>query len=252
MGKIPCFVLIYEQVAIIKACLDFLVKHADRLELIIIENASANTPIIQPYVQELIDRGLVTRYYQFAENITNNAYNLVLEAAQAAYLDPSVYPYTIITDGDVTVANQGWLDELIRILTSDTEIFAAGVDVDLFNLPVNAIPEAVHWVPRGEDRGTYIKAPTGYHLVLTRTFHLLQYLDHRRATNQRFLDSNMNRFAESLGLFWAKTTEIKACHLTWGLYSDLSNPYTQMKLGTATTVWNHDRIAPYRVLTAES
>ncbi|AEQ60317.1 hypothetical protein [Acanthamoeba castellanii mamavirus] len=64
--KIPCFVLIYEQVDIIKKCLSFLIKYSDRLNIIIVENYSSNTQtIIKPYVIDLINNKLIWKYYLF-------------------------------------------------------------------------------------------------------------------------------------------------------------------------------------------
>ena len=45
--KIPCYVLVYDQVEIIEQCLDFLADSSDHLDIIVIENPSPNTPKIR-------------------------------------------------------------------------------------------------------------------------------------------------------------------------------------------------------------
>jgi 2-C-methyl-D-erythritol 4-phosphate cytidylyltransferase len=77
--KIPCYTLIFDQVDIIKRSLEFLSQYVDKIDLIIVENPSANTPEIKKVVDEYGAKGLIKRHYLMDENLTGNALAVAME-----------------------------------------------------------------------------------------------------------------------------------------------------------------------------
>ena len=99
--KILCIAIIFYDYEVIKKSVDFLIKKVDAYDLIIIENKSEFTEVlIQPYIENLIQEGIVQKYILFDKNITNNAFEVVLDSQ---YINLKNYDYILITDGDLTV-----------------------------------------------------------------------------------------------------------------------------------------------------
>ncbi len=72
--KIPCFVMTYFEFDNFKKTIEELSKYEDQLDLKIVENKSKYTENkFAPYIKGLIKKGIVTEYFLFSENITNNA-----------------------------------------------------------------------------------------------------------------------------------------------------------------------------------
>lgn len=238
MEKIPCFVCIYEQVDIIKRSLTFLTNHASRLNIIVIENYSDNTnEIIKPYVTDLLDKGLVWKYYLFDENIANNAFHMVIENAIETYLDPIKFPYTFVTDGDLTIEYADWIDEQLAIM-ENKDIFVCGSTLDMSNLPVKSMPNSVKWVPPAVDCGNYNRGLTGIWLCLFRTNELIETMHYLNKNNLRFLDSHFHKYAKDVkNMIWARTKKTIAYHITWDLYADLNHPYTVAKTKSVSNLW---------------
>ncbi|QTF49045.1 putative WbbJ Acetyltransferase [Acanthamoeba polyphaga mimivirus] len=229
--KIPCFVLIYDQVDIIKKCLSFFTKYNSRLDIIVIENFSQNTnETIKPYVMNLLNKKKIWKYYLFENNIMNNAYHMALQHAIKTYLDPKKYPYTLITDGDLTIDNEDWIEEQINIMESNKNIYVSSCSLDTSNLPTETFPEATSWTKTGIDRGNYIEDNTGIFSLLLKTVDVIDLMVFLDSKNLRFLDSLINHYCYNYKYkIWARTKKSKAYHLTWDLYKDLDHPYTKMK-----------------------
>lgn len=249
MSKILCFVLIYGEVDIIKKSLTYLTKLSDQLQFVIIENFSSNTEsIIKPYVMQLLENKLIWRYYLFSSNITNNAYRIILDLANETYMNENIYPYTIITDGDIDGTDHSWLEEQKALMVKYPNIFVSSCSLDMSNLPTKTFPQAPGWVPKGIRHNDFIEAATGCFLLLFRTGELKKYLTYRKERNMGFLDSAIYQYCqEIIGKKWARTVSAKIKHLTWDLYADLNHPYTQMKINNAHTIWFHNNIAPFEL-----
>jgi hypothetical protein len=246
--KIPCYVLIFDQVEIIRRSLDFLVQYADMLDLIIIENPSPNTPKIQSIVSTLGKSGLIKKYYLFEKNITGNAYDTVFHKEQAIIKKSS---RIIITDGDLYSTNKHWLKEELNILTRHPEVFACGVSLDMSNLPIKQFPDAINWIP--PDKNTFsdfFEATTGGHLLMLRGGQFYDYMKWQAKNNLNFVDSVMHRYCyEILRKKWARTKNSKAYHLTWDLYNDKKHPYTVFKTSkTHEETWYHKQKAKYTLV----
>ena len=251
MDKIPCVVLVYFDFDSIHATLEALAVHADSLDLIVVENPSPSTAdLIRPYVTGLMDGGTVAEYYLFERNITNNAFQIVLERLHDRIRRS---PHVIVTDGDVLVHDPSWLDEEIGVLESHPEVFACGVSLDMDNLPLATFPEAGGWVPPIiADRGDYLEGVTGMQLVAFRGEELTGFLDYRAAMGLHFLDSHLHVYSyNTLNKRWARTRRATARHLTWDRYADLSHPYTTAKLSRSfDETWRHSDRCAYRLYTA--
>ena len=227
--NIPCVVLIYDQLDIIKASLDSLARLSDRLELHIVENPSPHSPAIREYV-----RTLHAAHYLFEKNISNNAVETILKHE----IVTNENPYVLVTDGDLT-AQPTFLDESLSIIENEN-VFSVSVALDLSNLPVIAFPEATTWYPPATQHDNYDVGYTGMHLTLMRTHDVRNFL----GTQKRFYDVNLHHFSKPR--HWARTKLHQARHITWDTYRDRNHPYTQMKTNTPfQALWNHDEYAGY-------
>jgi hypothetical protein len=243
--KILCYVLIFDQVDIIKKSLNFLTKYSDRLDLVIIENPSDNTPEIKKYIKGLGEKRLIKRYYLFEENITSNAVVRVLDE-EIGYIAKSLY--TIITDGDLTSDDKDWLDEEINILKRNKEVFACGITLDKSNLPIKAFPEAKGWIPPDvSEQPNYYEAATGGHLMMLRGKDFAKYINWKNENKILHIDDEMRKYCyDTLHKKWARTKKSKAYHLTWDLYADKNHPYTKFRSKkTFKETWNHSQKASY-------
>lgn len=249
MSKIPCFILIFEQVDIIKKCLNFLTKYSSRINIIVLENFSENTnDIIKPYVLDLLDKDLVWKYYLFDKNIKNNAWHIAINEAIKTYLDPKVFPYVYISDGDFTVESPDWIDEQLNVLEKCPEVFACGLSLDKSNLPLKSMPEAIHWVYKtNTDAGLYYTGRTGNCFMLTKTQYLIDAMNYINSKGLRYLDTHMWKVCELKKMKWARTKKALCYHMTWDLYNDLNHPYTVMKVTNGNKLWLQHESADYQL-----
>ncbi|HEY5442687.1 MAG TPA: hypothetical protein VIJ68_04055 [Candidatus Saccharimonadales bacterium] len=243
--KIPCYVLVYDQVAIIKKTLAFLVTYADRLDIVIIENPSDNTPAISKLINSYGEKGLISRYYLFDSNITSTAFGTAINAELQTVKKA---PFVLVTDGDLVVESEKWLDEEIAILKRNPEVFACGVSLDKSNLPLAAFPEAKDWVPPDiKSHPTFFEALTGCHLLLFRGRQFSDFMKWKNENNHNFVDGTMHHYCyEILGKKWSRTKHAEAYHLTWDLYQDKKNAYTKLKTKQSfKETWYHNRQSEY-------
>ncbi|CAN5739178.1 hypothetical protein BH11VER1_BH11VER1_08630 [soil metagenome] len=242
--RIPCIALVYFDFPIVKSALDFLLSNAGRLSLSIVENPSPQTtPLIRPYIEEKLQQGLIENYFLFDQNISNNAFEIILDYLESTWTSP----YVLVTDGDIKVDHTGWLDEQITILENCPEVFACAVSLDMGNLPIKCFPEAGNWVPAPIDRGLYLEGDTGIHLTLFRTSDLKSFLSAKRENGWKLRDGYIHNYARATGRKWAKTKLHHAIHLTWDAYGDLEHPYTKMKLSKSfDEIWNHNDYCSYQ------
>lgn len=250
MEKIPCIVLVYYNVKIIKESLDFLLKSSDELEFIVIENKSINSEEkIKPYLMELLHTNKISMYVEFMDNISNNALE---EFFQMNIIDLNNYKNIVITDGDIKGNSQAWLEEEKSILNRHSEILVCGVDFTTDNLPLRQFEDAVNWIAKPRNiYHDYIECATGAHLLLMRTKDLIKFLKYMKNKNLKFKDSVILDYCyKVLGKKWAKTKVNKSIHLTWSIYSDLNNPYTKYKLSKShDEFWYHNKYCDFAVHT---
>jgi hypothetical protein len=227
--RIPCYVVVFDQVEIIRKSLNFLAEHSDDLELVVIENPSENTPEIGEIVGDLARAGKVARHYLFEENILGSVFSVVLEWERDTVRSR---PLVLITEGDVTSSDPDWLEEQIHIVVNNPEVFACGVTLDPVNLPLDAFPNAHEWfLPDRATHDDYHESLGGLQLVLMRGHRLADFVEWLRQNNLPFIDNLLRRYCyETVGMRLARTQRAKALHLTWDLYNDLTHPYTQNKL----------------------
>jgi hypothetical protein len=248
MLKIPCIVIIYYDFEIIQKALFCLTKLQDSLEIIVIENYSEYTDLkIKPFMQSLLATEHISKYYLFAENITNNAFEVVLDR-ELANIQSS--KYILMTDGDLQTQNNDWLTEEIKILERHPEVFACAVTLSDCNLPIQNFPEAYDWWPKPiQDCDDYIESLTGFHLILVRTDEFKQYFKYQKNRGLYFLDGVMRQYCyQTIKKKWARTKHSQAIHLTWDRYQDMNNAYTQLKLAQPLEdIWKHNRYCSYQV-----
>lgn len=250
MEKIPCIVLVYYNVKIIKESLDFLLKSSNELEFIVLENKSINSEEkIKPYLMELLHTNQISMYVEFMDNISNNALE---EFFQMNIIDLNKYKNIVITDGDIKGNSLGWLDEERNILNRHSEILVCGVDFISDNLPLRQFEDAVNWIAKPRNiYHDYIECPTGAHLLFMRTTDLIKFLRYMKHKKLKFKDSVILDYCyKVLGKKWAKTKANKFIHLTWSIYSDLNNPYTKYKLSKShKELWYHNKYCDFAVHT---
>ncbi len=246
--KIPCIFLAFFDKPTIKKSLEWLIKE-EVFDIHVIENFSQNTEKdIKPFLMEKLDKGEIKKYILFDQNISNNAFQVVLENE---HIDLSHSKYICLTDGDVISTGDGWLQKQIDVLETCPEVFACAIYIDDKNLPIEAFPNAKIWLHKPRSiTDKYIEVATGHHMVLLETKYIKPFLKFIRERNMKYLDVSFMKFANSLKKKWTTIKDIKLVHLTWDLYSDLSHPYTVMKLGKSLqNHWNHSRVSNYFIYT---
>lgn len=144
--KIPCVVSVYYNFDIIKKTLDFICQYQDMLNIMVVENYSIHTNSnIKPYMLELLNNEIITKYVLFEENISNNALELIFKNNLIDELDQ--HEFFILTDGDVVVTQNDFLSEQLRIMLNHPDIFVCAVSLHLDNLPIENYPNAISWIP---------------------------------------------------------------------------------------------------------
>ncbi len=243
--RIPCIVLAFHELDVVRQTLDALGRFGQRLSITVVENRSPTTDsTLRPFFLTQLAEGRIDRYILFRDNITNNALEVVFDN-RLVPIGSSCY--VLLTDGDVVPDNPHWLDEQLRILERHPDLLVCGVPLSEENLPTHVFPDAPNWVPPPvavhED---YIEtSQSGVHLWLIRAHDLRRVLRYRRATGKRFVDGTFAEYARHAGRKWGLTRRAVARHLTWDLYADSNHPYTQLKLTkTFQQTWYHNRYAP--------
>jgi hypothetical protein len=245
--KVLCYVLVFDQVDIIKKCLNFLTTYSDQLELVIVENPSDNTPKISKFIESLGKKGLIKRYYLFSENITSNAVVTVFEK-ELELIEKN--PYVIITDGDLVSNDKSWLKEELNIMKMHPEVFACGISLDMSNLPLKSFPEAASWIPVDKsEEDDFYETATGGHLLMMRGNEFSAYHKWRSKKGVKHIDSEMFKYCyNTLNMKWVRTKKSKAYHLTWDLYADKNHPYTKFRLKNSfKDTWYHKNTAKYEL-----
>lgn len=242
MKKIPMVFMAYFNRQIVSSA--FYRCYDERLDIYVVENTSAQTPIIKQDMEFWVDEEMAKKYFLFEENIAGNAIRKVLEDGQIPFDDSD---YIIITDGDL-FPDAGWLDEHLAILDNNPEVFCVATALKMDNLPVKSMPDSANWIPpNGADHGDYIEAQTGGHLLTFRMVDFLKWEEYRKRTGARFIDTAIHYFATSvLGMKTAKTKQTSSIHMTWSLYQDLEHPYTKERLAL-TDAFGHDKLCAYTV-----
>lgn len=245
--KIPCYILIYKELEIIKKSLNFFTQLSNFIDIIVIENPSNNSLEIKSYVQELGNAKKISRYYIFEKNITNNAFDIVI---QNEIKNIKSSRFIIVSDGDLTV-NDGtaWLEETLSIMDKP-DVFCCGCSLLTDNLPVETFPEAMTWIPRLISIGDFSEGRTGCHLLTMRGKDMAKFIEWKTANNGHFTDNEIYRFCyQILHKKWARTSKNMAYHLTWDLYSDLNNEYTKLKTNKSfKDTWYHNESANFTLL----
>lgn len=247
--KIPCIVITYFDTEIIQKSLEFLIQEP-RLQLTVIENPSETTTVNQVYALDLLKSGQIVEYILMDKNISNNAVEMILENKIDSFKKS---PYLLITDGDLVVNEPNWLDEKIRIMEENSDVFVCGSQLKLDNLPTKVFPNAAkEWLsPIIEEHPLYLYQFTGIWLCLFRTPDFLQYFKYMRKKRHRFLDSNMHNYCYlKLKKKWASTKKCLAWHLTWDRYNDPEHSYSKMKFSQPMEkIWNHGQFCGYTINT---
>ncbi len=238
---IPLFILVYQELDIIKKCIESIIGD-DRLDIYIIENKSKNSKEIRKYLLNQLRKDNIKACYFFRDNISNNAYDIILDQKKYIYKNSK---YLIISDGDLQVENKEWLDEEISIL-KDNKVFACGVSLDMSNLPVKSFPESVDWIPSViKETNKYYISNTGIHLLMIRSNEFIEAQNVLKSKQLKFLDSNFHSIADSQKMYWTRTKISTAKHLTWDLYTNKKHNYTRYKVKNKESIWNHDKISSY-------
>ncbi|HNA58407.1 MAG TPA: glycosyltransferase family A protein [Chitinophagales bacterium] len=244
--RIPCFMLVYQNYEIICRSIEAMMNFRDQIELFIIENPSDESIRIRERLDYYMRMGLVSKCFLFDENISNNAFEVILRKE----LNYSKYEYVLVTDGDLLPMDDDWVNEERQILRKNPEVFCIGGDLDMGNLPLNTFPDANDWMPLSKaDHGDYMEAFTGAYFLMFRSSQLQSLIEYLKKHNLRFRDGVIASYCnEQVGLRWGRTKKSRFIHLTWDLYRDTNHPYTKFKREIPfSTHWNHDRYAGYTV-----
>lgn len=252
--KIPCIVLVFYNFDIIKDTMEFLSKYGDRLEFTVIENRSIHTDfVIRPYMERLLQEGVISRYVLFGENITSNAVEMLIDNDIVPELHGS--EYFMLTDGDLIVNNGDFLSEQLAIMNNNRDVFICGTRLNLDNLPLNNYPHAASWIPPVRHvYPDYYEGVTGMHLALIRTADFFDYFAFIKRHHVTHQDIQMHHYCYHLAnKKWARTKHCEAIHLTWYINSDSNHPYEQWKSKqNIQQLWAHNWYCSFEVMTKHS
>ncbi|AAK80305.1 hypothetical protein BJV85_001536 [Clostridium acetobutylicum] len=245
--KIPCIVLVYYDKKIIEKSIQFLLKANRFIDIIVLENKSVNTEKIKPYLMELVKKKQIYMYVEFDENISNNA---VEEFFDSRIINIHKCDKIIVTDGDLQGNSNDWFYEERDILKRRKEVFACGINLKTNNLPIQHFREAKNWIPKSRRiLNDCEECATGNQLLMMRSKEFKGFLRYMKRNKLKFKDSEMLKYCyDVLGRIWVKTKKNKVKHLTWDLYSNLSNSYTRYKLSKSHKQhWYHNKYCDFTV-----
>lgn len=242
--KIPTFILTYFDSDTIQKCINGVIDN-DLLNIHIIENPSPHTEINKKYFLNLLKEKKIAKYFLMKRNISNNAFSLILHK----YMETiKVSKYVLITDGDLVNLQKNWLQEEIRILENNPDVFVCGMKMEMQNLPITTFPDANTWIPPfikvNED---YIEQISGVHFLLFRSTDFIECFKYLCENNKPFLDSEIHHYCYKIQCKkWAITKHSSTYHLTWDLYANLKHPYVVNKLSkTLEETWRHNNYCSY-------
>jgi hypothetical protein len=246
--KIPCYVLAFFLFDEFKRCVDCLLKKSEYLDIKIIENNSKYTDKkFKPYILDLLGKGLISEYFLFEENISNNAIREIFYN----YIDWKNIksPFIMISDGDLLLEGD-WLEEEIDILTKNNEVFCVGMELTLENLP--KVEGADKWVPKAKNHlfKNYKIGATGGWALLFRSKDLNDTINHLKKSNSNFIDGTFHNYAQSIGKVWARTKKHKAYHLTWDIDFIPEHEYHEFRNRPFSEKWCHEKSCAYTVYKA--
>lgn len=225
--KIPCFVIVYHDLAMTSRCLTNLCQD-ERLEISVIHNPSENTDKIRDYLIQLFKLGKIKEWYEAKENCGSDSFLRLMEIK----LDEIKSPFIVCTDGDIHIVNTTEAtDVAMNILTYCPEVFCITTDISLENLPKKTFPECESWVPPTGDsiKRLYYNAQGPHHFMMMRTKDLAPLLEWINRKNETWKDTVIGEYAKSREQIWARSF-IYHRHLAWDLYQDLNHPYTRERL----------------------
>jgi hypothetical protein len=250
MNKIPCVVLIYDNLEIIKRSISSLQRYYDYLDIHIIENPSKYTPnYSKPAMLSLLHDGIIKSYSLFEDNITNNAIESFLTVDPCKVWDSDKI---MITDGDV-VADGDWLEKQIYILDKYKDVFCCSVEMSLEGWSEGLKQRFGKEKNKTED---YLERSSGIWLCLFRTDELKKAFEIFQDNRFRFRDGPLMRFVTE---YWRKKWVVARGPMARELTrSGYSNPgYYEEKHekiqyhGTIVDFWNHNDFSDFTVYTKQ-
>lgn len=248
--KIKCFVLIYDNLEIIKRSLESITAYADRMEIHVVENPSEYTSdYIKPIMKHLLHEGKIHSYTLFDKNIRNNAIYTFLYEDPVNFWDSD---YIILTDGDI-VAEHGWLDNQLLALEKYSEVFCCSVEMS-----------TEYWseglkkrfpVP-SEKLSDFTVIDSGIWLCMFRADELHRTFSFLMDNQIALRDGPLIRYVkEFLRMKWGVTPHSKCSELTRSGYS--TPDYTRQKKsaiaeeGGNQAYWVHSTYSGFRTSTRE-
>jgi len=246
-NKIPCYITAFFMFDFFKQTMQSLLKKSDKLDIKVVENYSKYTnQKFKPYIFDLISKGFISEYFLFEKNISSNA------GREVAYNHIKHEDGFIIrTDGDL-VLQDGWLEEQIKIMNNNKDVFAVGADLSLENLP--KIEGADKWVPRAKKLlfKNYLLGPTGIWTVMFRAREFVEMARYFKDNGLVWVDAEMRNYAEKKNMKWARTKKTKAYHLTWDLDVDPNHEYHEFRKKPFQEKWLHNDTCGYVIYNKEN
>lgn len=248
--KIPCIVLIYENLNSIEHCLKFLVQYEKYLDIYLIENFSIySEPDIKKLSDELLSKGLIRKHIRFKENITNNAIQVCLNEN---LIDLQNHDKVIITDGDVVSNSENWIEELNNVLDKHKDVFCVSPKMRIDKWMSHfKMPEVT------KETDDYIVCGTGIWLCMFRTSELLDVMRIFKENGFRFADGRINEFARCVrGQHWVMAKRVEQEELNrsqefWNKEYQDNKQLVVNVFGGHAKLWNHDRVAICEIFTLE-
>lgn len=209
----------------IYSCLNHLNKNPD-FTIYYIDNFSKYSQENYENLKYIKKEGLIKEVILLDCNLSSNTFDRILPLYEKVIKEND---YILITDGDL-IPDIGFHEEQISILEKYDNVVCGSTPLKDDNLPFETFPNCASWIPSRKCEEDYCYPQGGMHMVMFKSFFLQQILHHFKINNIPFLDSDVNNYIEQMGKKWVVCKKSHSYHLTWDLYKDVNNEYTQFKI----------------------
>ena len=202
--KIACAFLAFRNLDVIKMSLESIIAESENCEyeidIYVIENHSEFTEgEISPYLDSLIKTKKIHGYAKLNENVTNNAYHLLIDCN---LIDADQYTHIIFSDGDIFVP-KGTIKEQLNILNTCPETIACGVSVDYENWTLSSKLDQAKELKKKRDHALtlnkpYVVVPSGFWFAMFKTSDYRKIYNILNMNGLRVHDGIIQRLARHL------------------------------------------------------
>lgn len=219
MERTQALMMAYYDLNSIRSCLDTLIRE-NSFTITVAENYSENTESqIKPYLMDMVNSGVIKRYFLFEKNITNNIILSVLKDRTSVI---NYTPHTLITDGSLSTKDTGWSIKQKELLDRSASILTCAVNIDTSNMP-SGQENYFNPVMRSDKETDVIF--TGNHMLLFRSNELIDIIKYLDTKSLPYKDSYLHMYCAEHGKSWVRLKSPKFYRHTWDFFSVPNHPY---------------------------